>query len=525
MTTATIGVRLTLALGLTAALTLGLHGCTGAPAASDGGIRRYWIPPSGQAFPQGSGKPVDVLFVIDNSDGMGDAQEALVAAFPTLLKTLEHPELDHGLPDLHLGVVSTDLGAGSYGLPTCERPGGDEGLLQQRPRGAAGCPFPLDPFLSHANGRTNVKGGRGTPREQLEQAFACIARLGTGGCGFEQPLEAARRALDPKLKRNPGFVRKDALLAVVFFTDEDDCSTKDPTLFDPAHQGLTDPLGPLGSFRCFEFGIRCDVNDRQAEGPRARCVPAGTHLYRVEDYVAFFKALKPAGQLILVAIAGPPTPVAVKHLDGTPVLAPSCFVSNTAIAQPAIRLAAVLKRDPRLEADALFHSMCEQDFRPLLEQLGTRLARKVRAECVDAPLVTTGGGLACAKGDLIGTNSEGALVICQASCLDRVRCTVAEFEGPPDAETRGVEIPQCPKALFDEPSRTDCGATCPCWRFVSRPAGPSNRGCDPAVNGTPHAFQILRKTPPPAGAVAYVDCPLAEFDWGMASLANLRQCL
>jgi len=113
----------------------------------------------------------------------------------------------------------------------------------------------------------------------VKTAFQCIAKLGTQGCGYEHSLESARRALDPQSNINPGFLRDDAFLAIVFITDEDDCSARNPQLFDPTQAALTDPLGPLTSFRCFEFGITCDINDRNKMGPRHNCVPAQDWLW------------------------------------------------------------------------------------------------------------------------------------------------------------------------------------------------------------------------------------------------------
>src|SRR4051794_18691035 len=51
---------------------------------------------------------LDLLFVIDDSPTMADKQNSLQRAFPALLAELSATE--GGLPNLHLGVVSTDLG-------------------------------------------------------------------------------------------------------------------------------------------------------------------------------------------------------------------------------------------------------------------------------------------------------------------------------------------------------------------------------------------------------------------------------
>src|SRR5262245_9716114 len=51
---------------------------------------------------------VDILFVIDDSNGMAGAQLKLASAFPAFLRVLS--EIEGGLPDVHIGVVSTDMG-------------------------------------------------------------------------------------------------------------------------------------------------------------------------------------------------------------------------------------------------------------------------------------------------------------------------------------------------------------------------------------------------------------------------------
>ena len=80
------------------------------------------------------------------------------------------------------------------------------------------------------------------PGDDVAGAFSCIAGLGINGCGFEQPLEAALKALSPAAPNastgaayrpptffrntfghgdgaNDGFVREGTLLAVVVVSD------------------------------------------------------------------------------------------------------------------------------------------------------------------------------------------------------------------------------------------------------------------------------------------------------------------
>ena len=58
------------------------------------------------------------------------------------------------------------------------------------------------------------------------------------GCGIEGTLEVLRRALDGRHPENAGFLRDDALLLVVFVTNEDDNSPVDGTKW-------TEPVAPL----------------------------------------------------------------------------------------------------------------------------------------------------------------------------------------------------------------------------------------------------------------------------------------
>ena len=88
-------------------------------------------------------------------------------------------------------VVSTDLGlAGIPGTEGCDASGGgDDGLLQNTGR-AAGCQASYPKFLSFEQDHSDPN--------QVARDFACVATLGTGGCGFEQQLEAGLKALWPK---------------------------------------------------------------------------------------------------------------------------------------------------------------------------------------------------------------------------------------------------------------------------------------------------------------------------------------
>jgi hypothetical protein len=175
-----------------------------------------------------SDRELDLLFVIDDSSSMGDKQDAFAAAFPQFFDSLA--QLRGGMLDLHIGVVSSDVGVGGFPINGCEG-NGDDGRLQAVPHGM--CQPPSGYFIVHGQS-TNYS-------DSLPATLACIARLGEVGCGFEQHLEAAKRALDGHAPQNAGFLRDSATLGIIILADEDDCSAKDTSLFDPANAAL----GPL----------------------------------------------------------------------------------------------------------------------------------------------------------------------------------------------------------------------------------------------------------------------------------------
>ena len=204
--------------------------------------------------------------------------------------------------DLHLGVVSTDMGLpgvpdrAALGCGTEARPLGDDGVLLNAPNpgGAMGvtCPagfaerflrFELsqDPQVNETNA------------SNIATAFSCISSLGTIGCGFEMQLEAALRALWPSDNMLPGgmpgtfapdnrpfadntpygkggptgpnngFLRNNvqeglSLIAVVIVSDEEDCSSHNMGHFVPSNfLPATDPLKNVGlNLRCFNEATR-----------------------------------------------------------------------------------------------------------------------------------------------------------------------------------------------------------------------------------------------------------------------------
>jgi hypothetical protein len=309
---------------------------------------------------------VDILFVVDDSGSMAEEQATLLAGLSAFVAELA-AKAGGELPSLHVGVVSTNLGAGGFPITNCAGDG-DGAVLQNAPR-VPGCSAPAGQFIvdapDGAGGRI-VNYASGT----LDQAIACIARLGTDGCGFEQPLEAMRRALDGSVAANAGFLREGALLVVILLGDEDDCSAANPALYDPAGPW------PVTSFRCFEEGVVCSPDEPTAPGPKLDCRSREDSLYThsAQAYVDFLKSLKPPGHVVLVRIAGDLAPVSVGvDASGNPLLEASCS-SAAGDAAPAIRMAQVTAA---FGSDAIASTICAVDHTPALVPAAAKIAGKL----------------------------------------------------------------------------------------------------------------------------------------------------
>src|ERR1700733_5956976 len=209
-------------------------------------------------------RDVDVLFVIANYD-MPVRASVLDRAYTPFVAALD--ALPGGRPDLHVGFVSTTVDLGVPDLPLmCPSPDpDDDGLLQDTP--VRSCAAPSDRYIvdvADGSGRaTNYAGA-------LDAEMQCISIVGdAGGCPFEAPLEAMKRALDGTQPQNAGFLRDDAVLAVVFVTKQDDCSAT-PALFALLGSGA-----PPDTLPCAEYGYACDQPiSATVPGTYTDCAPA-----------------------------------------------------------------------------------------------------------------------------------------------------------------------------------------------------------------------------------------------------------
>jgi hypothetical protein len=315
---------------------------------------------------------LDLLFVIDNSRSMQNEQQQITDNFPRMIQVLE--TLPEGLPNHHLGVISSDVGAGDACAASTPPPG----VLRNQPM-ISGCSPPTDRWIS------DVDDGNGTRirnySDALNDTFSCIATLGTTGCGFEQPLESIRQALSASTLENTGFLRDDSLLAVVILSDEDDCSAFDDSLFDQPT-----PDGVDGDFRCFEQGVTCDGPPSQL-GERTSCVARddSPFLTPVEDFVADLRALRPLQSRLLVAgILGDPD-VTVGHNDDDDLdVLPSCQpdAGNPEGAYPPTRTDAFIAQF----SAPIRERICDTDLTPAIVAIGGEIVNRLYGGCLNGEL-------------------------------------------------------------------------------------------------------------------------------------------
>ncbi len=187
-------------------------------------------------FYQEPSNAVDILWVVDDSISMEDEQEKMAARFSTFIAHIEETNID-----FHIGVVTTDVDPDNDG----------RGQL-------VGDPI----YLTSAD-------------DNYEELFHDRVQVGTDGSDKEQGLEAAYQAVTEPYASdaNAGFLREDAVLSLIFVSDEDDCSHR----------------GGLGS-----------------EPTNHDCYASTEDLVPVKDYISDFKEVKSSSDKIIASsIVGP----------------------------------------------------------------------------------------------------------------------------------------------------------------------------------------------------------------------------
>src|SRR5688572_30427963 len=74
-------------------------------------------------IPISQNRDVDLLFMVDKSPTMKDEQTSLADNFPRFINVLEN--IPGGLPNVHIGVITQDIGAGGFSTGGTCRGAGD----------------------------------------------------------------------------------------------------------------------------------------------------------------------------------------------------------------------------------------------------------------------------------------------------------------------------------------------------------------------------------------------------------------
>jgi hypothetical protein len=379
---------------------------------------------------------LDILFVVDNSASMASQQEKLARELTRMVHVLtsgdryaeREDQVPSGLSDkarrftpvssLHIGVVSTNMGGmdtAPWGRQTaadsCVGLGDDAKLQHSTENAVRGVVARRQEFDGYLEGETVIAPSpecvlpdqpayqsyltSGDPSE-VGLAFRCVARLGVRGCPFEQQLEAMWKALAPSTapkgaptdlftfrdrstgqgdRANEGFLRENAVLAVVHLTDEEDCSITDAgkVLFSLRTEA-TSKYGPLD--------LRCALHAEDK-----------TLVYDTERYVSGLHSLKPGHpeRIVFAAVVGVPAgPIAAgasyddllalpeMQLREQPlepgILATSCMLMTDGRNNDAYPGRRFLQLAKSLGAHSVVESICAETYGPVIDQVINKIA-------------------------------------------------------------------------------------------------------------------------------------------------------
>ncbi len=492
-------------------------------------------------------KNVDILFVIDNSGSMGEEQANLAANFQAFIQKLEDPDVQ---ANYRIAVTTTDNGnplcggtttpeGGAFVLESCRERldhflftgtpmvdardtacldicqyDGDQLQIQPTTTDLDLDPKPR-PWLENIAGETNLPAGIGTT-----DAFECFGPQGVDGCGFESPLESMYKALSRANNQDEasyGFLRDDALLAVIFVTDEVDCSHRNEHagIFTDNKAFWSDPSEPYPtSAVCWNAGVECTGGPGQYEGCRSADKdqdgnltddPDAAVLHPVSRYVDFLdgiRAAKHSANADAEVIVGVITGVPDGYQDGVDIvyadspdakfmkdfgIGPGCTGDGgEQTALPPVRL----KEFAESFGDRNLFSVCSDDYTPALEELANTLIENFQAPCFkkcarDADLATAGIQPSC----VVEEHVPGGIT----NVLEP--CTVVDGELVPpsvgDAACYGV--------------KTDDGET--------TPVGHDDMSQECIDDGWNLEFEIVRALGQTAvgGATVEATCEISEF--------------
>ena len=334
--------------------------------------------------------------------------------------------------NMNVALVTSDMGL-QYGdngdisasptfITSCENPVGDNGAFMAVPTGVtmmsipddfiecepygdqcpAGFECAADGFCDSTDGTNRIActddgsdmfaTSASVSNSDIAAQTACLALQGTGGCGFEQQLEAMLRGAET----HPSFIEDSHVLAVIVVSDEEDCSIEDPALFSTEEWNSS-----------IDQNIACNANETNE-----------SYLFDPTRYHERLKALKGGRDdaVVFSAIVGVPNAAespcegtgaelsAAECLDltemqlvpqsfidmstGTPIMythfRPACTRTDSetgtdmTVARPGRRFVKVAED---FGEDGFVQSICNEDWGPGIETVGEAVAQKLMQPC------------------------------------------------------------------------------------------------------------------------------------------------
>ncbi|HEX2658789.1 MAG TPA: hypothetical protein VHU40_10975 [Polyangia bacterium] len=386
-------------------------------------------------FVQNVNHKLDLLFMVDDSQSMSPLQKKMSKQLGNFMDILVDKTTGQ-LPDLHVAVVSSSFGAGAWrGISGCDPikgwPDYDGGKFLQGPGGAGNGNCSMlhkgAKFLDTGDGVNTHP----NYDNDIRDAFQCMALLGESGCGFESQFKsvvyALEKAQNPDDPDNGGFLRKDAVLAIVLVTNEDDCSvSEDSLLLTPSVTSVMDAtgVGALFNYRCNEFGHLCGgqapphgypdpipaggvtlndcvsaeedgkTDDGVEDPEKHKPDPTHGHLWPTvkyfTDYVKNLKHDHP-DDILVAAITGPAGPykvISVKNPFHEGEMMPSIEHSCTfptddptqpEFADPAIRINQWVRS---FDTNGITYPICADDLKTAMQDIARKIHQKIGSSCV-----------------------------------------------------------------------------------------------------------------------------------------------
>ncbi|MCR9164804.1 MAG: hypothetical protein ACE37F_14990 [Nannocystaceae bacterium] len=400
---------------------------------------------------------VDILFVIDNSGSMAAEQANLAANLAPMIEELEREDI---AADYRIAVTTTDVADsacsttgpedGNFVASSCRSrleqfvtlPGYSPAEDARESACTSLCPESLAdlrvlptttsvdadaqprPWIENILGSTNLPEDVST-----EQAFACMGPQGVDGCGVEAPLRAMQRALTragASSEDEYGFLRDDAILLVVFVTDEADCSSSGAFPTELVSDGT--------SVGCWNAGVRCtEQDDGTLDCASANLDASGNEvsadeavLRPVEEYVDLLEAIRDHKRAVtgsdevdvmVSVVAGVPTgfpdaPVVYDRrtpfaeLYGIDAGCQSAFGD----AVPPVRLLELAEAFAPPTGTNV-SSVCAESFQPAITEVTDQLLARFEPTCVDTCLAG-GRGEDCVFRERVPGEEERAVAQC-----------------------------------------------------------------------------------------------------------------